>query len=132
FADPTLSTALDDLGVFQAPGRWVELSFAASIRRYVEMGFGIGLVGRPPSRVRHGPLHEHVMSRDFGRLPVYLVRPRAPLPPDFPPGSAEAVKIPRNRPPAKPATPRPDKSTRVPAPTDPTIRPRIGKSGDGL
>jgi hypothetical protein len=43
------------------------------IRRYVEMGFGIGLIVGLPSRPPPSNLHERSMSRHFGRLTINLV-----------------------------------------------------------
>jgi DNA-binding transcriptional LysR family regulator len=73
FADPTVVATLDKLGVFQAPERRIEASYTTVIRRYVEAGFGIGIVpglpGKPPAR----HLHERSMNRYFGRIAVNLV-----------------------------------------------------------
>ena len=77
--DPAVSVALEKLGIFQSQPRRVEASYAETIRRYVEAGFGIGLIGRVPSHPPHSRLHERSMSRYFGRTTVYLVRRRGVL-----------------------------------------------------
>src|SRR5438128_1305562 len=48
--DPAVAGALENLGVFQTQPRQVEAYYTAVIRRFVEMGFGIGLVLGLPSR----------------------------------------------------------------------------------
>ncbi len=48
--DPEINAALEKLGLFEAKGRRLETTQALLIRRYVEMGFGIGLVAGLPSR----------------------------------------------------------------------------------
>jgi molybdate transport repressor ModE-like protein len=73
FVDPTVMPALEKLGGPEAPPRRVEAYHAATIRRFVELGFGIGLVGRLPAQPAHPGLHERSMSRHFGRTTVYLV-----------------------------------------------------------
>ncbi len=73
FADPALAAVLQKLGAFQAQPRRVEASYTAVIRRYVEMGFGIGLVVGPPVREPSRTLHERSMSRHFGRVTISLV-----------------------------------------------------------
>ena len=75
FLDPTIRSVLDKLGVLGAQSRYrVEAFFAATIRRYVELGFGIGLIGGLPGQQPNPNLHERVMSRYFGRSTIYLGR----------------------------------------------------------
>jgi DNA-binding transcriptional LysR family regulator len=71
--DPEITAALDKLGLFEAKGRRLETTQAHLIRRYVEMGFGIGLVAGFPARERSNLLHERSMSRYFGRPTVSMV-----------------------------------------------------------
>jgi DNA-binding transcriptional LysR family regulator len=71
--DPEITAALDKLGVFEIQGRRLETTQALLIRRYVELGFGIGLVAGFPSRERSRTLHERSLSRYFGRPTVYMV-----------------------------------------------------------
>jgi molybdate transport repressor ModE-like protein len=69
-----IHAALEKLGVFGAPSRRVEATNTMAIRRYVEMGLGIGLVVGVPSRALSSPgLHERSMSDHFGRVAVNLV-----------------------------------------------------------
>jgi DNA-binding transcriptional LysR family regulator len=75
FLDPTIRSMLDKLVVRVAQSRYrVEAFFAATIRRYVELGFGIGLIGGLPGQQPNPNLHERVMSRYFGRSTIYLGR----------------------------------------------------------
>jgi len=78
FLDPTIKGVLDKLGIleFQAHYR-VEAFFAATIRRYVELGFGIGLIGGRPGQQPQPNVHERVMSRYFGRSTIFLGRRKA-------------------------------------------------------
>jgi molybdate transport repressor ModE-like protein len=62
------------LGLYQTEPRWVEARHAEVIRRCVERGLGIALVAGLWPRGANATLHERVMSRDFGRVTVYLVR----------------------------------------------------------
>ncbi len=73
FPDPAITAALDKLGVFRTQPRRVEAVYTAAIRRYVEMGFGIGLVVGLPSRAPSSTLHERSMSRHFGRVTINMV-----------------------------------------------------------
>jgi molybdate transport repressor ModE-like protein len=72
FADPATSAALQKIGAFHTQPRRVEASYTAVIRRYVELGFGIGLVVAPPSHVPSRTLHERPMSQHFGRVALHL------------------------------------------------------------
>jgi DNA-binding transcriptional LysR family regulator len=74
FPDVGIIATLDKLGVFEAQPRRVEAFYAAAIRKYVELGFGIGLIGTLPNRRQSPKLHERSMSRYFGRPVIYLVR----------------------------------------------------------
>lgn len=66
--------ALEKLGIFAVPSRRIEATNTMAIRRYAEMGVGIGLVAGVPSRARSSPsLHERSMSEHFGRVPINLV-----------------------------------------------------------
>ena len=73
---PAINAALDKLGVFQTQPRQVEACYTATIRRFVEMGFGIGLVVGLPGRPPRSNLHERCMSRELGCIPMNLVRRR--------------------------------------------------------
>jgi DNA-binding transcriptional LysR family regulator len=65
---------LEQIGVPDQREPLVQTNFTASIRRYVELGFGIGLIAVLPSRPRCRTLHERDMSRYFGKATVYQVR----------------------------------------------------------
>lgn len=71
--DPAIQAAINKLGLFQTEPRRVEAVYSATIRRCVELGFGIGLVLGLPSRTGNSRLHERSLSRHFGRLTVNLV-----------------------------------------------------------
>ncbi len=75
--DPAISAALEKLGVFQTQARQVEAGYSSVIRRYVMMGFGIGLVVALPNHPPLAGLHERSMSRFFGRIVMKLVRRRS-------------------------------------------------------
>jgi DNA-binding transcriptional LysR family regulator len=78
--DQFAQAILDKYGMFREQSSCIETTLAAAIYRYVEMGFGIGLTGRPPGRPVPADVHVRDMSRHFGRQIVYLVRRRhAPL-----------------------------------------------------
>jgi molybdate transport repressor ModE-like protein len=78
-SDPAITAALQKLGVFQTQPRRVEAAYTAVIHRYVEMGFGIGLVLGLPGRRSSPRLHERSMSRHFGRVTIMLLRRRNAL-----------------------------------------------------
>jgi DNA-binding transcriptional LysR family regulator len=73
FADRAIAATLDKLGVFQKQPQRVEAIYTAVIRRYVELGFGIGIVPGLPERTPLPHLHERSMSRHFGRVAINLV-----------------------------------------------------------
>lgn len=68
-----MAATLQKLGAFAMQPRKVEAVNTPVIRRYVEMGYGIGIVvGRlDPKRFPH--LHQHDLSRHFGHTPVNLI-----------------------------------------------------------
>jgi DNA-binding transcriptional LysR family regulator len=72
FSDPVLTAHLEKLGLFKRQRRRVEAFCAATIRQYVELGFGIGLLPRPALKP-YPNLHCRVMSRYFGRLRTYMI-----------------------------------------------------------
>jgi molybdate transport repressor ModE-like protein len=71
--DPVTRAALEKLGVFETEPRRVEAVYTATIRRCVELGFGIGLVIGLPAHACHPELHQRSLSRYFGCLTVNLV-----------------------------------------------------------
>jgi molybdate transport repressor ModE-like protein len=68
-----VNEALRKLAVFRTEPRRIEARYTATVRRYVQLGFGIGLVVGLPSRPAPEGLHERSMSRRFGRIAVNLV-----------------------------------------------------------
>jgi DNA-binding transcriptional LysR family regulator len=92
FVDPTVMLALEKLGGFRHQPRRVEAYLASTIRRYVELGFGIGLIGRVPSHEPHPNLHERSMSGSFGRTTVYLVSRKGAIQPPQVGDFADTVK----------------------------------------
>jgi molybdate transport repressor ModE-like protein len=73
--DPAIQGALDKLGVFRTQPRRVEAYYTSVIRRYVELGFGIGLVlGRLDRPHPASPLAERSMRRQFGPVAIHQVR----------------------------------------------------------
>jgi DNA-binding transcriptional LysR family regulator len=71
--DAAITAQLEKLGVFRTEPRRVEAYYTAVVRRYVEMGFGIGLVLGLPAYRPAGNLHERSMSEHFGRVTINLV-----------------------------------------------------------
>jgi DNA-binding transcriptional LysR family regulator len=76
---PVVKALLDSRNVFENPTRRVEAFHVASITRYVEAGFGIGLVIRLPSHAAAPGLHERPLTEHFGRVAVYLVSRKGDL-----------------------------------------------------
>ncbi|MBY0526407.1 MAG: LysR family transcriptional regulator [Gemmataceae bacterium] len=73
FADKSIAAILEKLDVFQAQPPRVEAGYTAVIRRYVELGFGIGIVPGVPDRSPASNLHERPMGRYFGQVTVNLI-----------------------------------------------------------
>jgi DNA-binding transcriptional LysR family regulator len=67
FPHPAVLAAVERYGLLRTQPRRVEVFFAATILRYVELGFGIGLLHRPAVLPPYPNLHQRVMSRYFGR-----------------------------------------------------------------
>ncbi len=74
FPDPTVMAVLDKLDVLQGGQNRISAFFAETICRYVESGFGIGLVTANPHLEPRPNLHRRVMSRFFGKVKVYAWR----------------------------------------------------------
>jgi len=73
FPRAEMAAALQKLGVFQVQPRKVEAVNTPVIRRYVEMGFGIGIVVGRVEPGRFPLLHQVALSCHFGRTPVSLI-----------------------------------------------------------
>ena len=69
-----MTRTLERLGLFQTQPRLVEAQSPAAIRRYVAMGFGIGLIAVSRSNQPDPQLHEISMGSDLGYLTVYAIR----------------------------------------------------------
>ena len=101
FVDPTVSTQLEMLGAYQAGPRRVEAYYAAAVRRYVEMGFGIGVGMRVPTHESDSTLHERSLSHVFGCIKVYLVLRKGALQPPHARAFADLLRERLNRKPGK-------------------------------
>jgi molybdate transport repressor ModE-like protein len=77
--DRAITAMLEKLGVFRTEPRRVEAFYTAVIRRYVEMGFGIGLIVGLPGHSVSANLHQRSMSRHLGRITVNLVSRKGSL-----------------------------------------------------
>ena len=89
--DPVVTARLNKLGLFQTEPRRVEAYYSAVIRRYVEMGFGIGIVLGLPGHKVSTNLHERSLSPHLGRVTINLVSRAGTL--DFEPARSFARTI---------------------------------------
>jgi DNA-binding transcriptional LysR family regulator len=80
FADPEVVRALEDLGAFETQPRRVEAHSVATIRHYVALGFGVGLIGVSPAHRPDPAFHERSLGRELGRITICAVRKRGALP----------------------------------------------------
>jgi DNA-binding transcriptional LysR family regulator len=78
FADEIVRLALERIGAFVRPRR-VEVFYGTAIKRYVEMGYGLGLTLRVPSFPSDPRFHERSMRRDFALTTVYAAWRRGAL-----------------------------------------------------
>jgi hypothetical protein len=67
---------LDKADVLLDQHHRINAFFAATICRYVELGFGIGLVLAQPHRKPRPNLHQRVITRYFGKVKIYAWRRR--------------------------------------------------------
>ena len=74
-----IRAALEELHALRIPTSRVEARDDAVICRYVQSGFGIGLLNRVRGHPPGTNLHVRSMSDVFGRSPVYLVRKKGDL-----------------------------------------------------
>jgi DNA-binding transcriptional LysR family regulator len=81
FANYGLNKALERLGLFKTQPRRVEAQSAAANRRYVAMGFGVGLITASPLHQPDPSIHERSMAGELGRLTVYAIRRKGALQP---------------------------------------------------
>jgi DNA-binding transcriptional LysR family regulator len=97
--DPKIGVSLEMLGAFRTGPRRVEASHAAAIRRYVELGFGIGLIARLPYQEPSPHIHERSMSHEFGKLRMHLVWRKGAIQPVHARAFADLVKgLPKMKP----------------------------------
>lgn len=74
-ADPVVHAAVVRAGLFDVGPRRIEARNAITLRELVKQGLGVALVIGKPGRNSAG-IHERVMSREFGRSRIHLVRRR--------------------------------------------------------
>ena len=74
-ADPAVHAKIERAGLFDVGPRQVEARNAGILRELVAQGTGVALVIGKPFR-QSAALHERVMSREFGRSRIHLVRRR--------------------------------------------------------
>lgn len=80
FARPELAKRLSDLGVFRVEPRTVEAGSSVAVRHFVQLGLGIGMVLGRMTRQGRPALHEHSLSRQFGRAGINLVWRKGAVP----------------------------------------------------
>lgn len=71
--DPELVAAIDKLGLFEHPHRRIETTQARLIHRYVEQGFGIGLIACLAAPRSSGKLHFRSLGNRAVRPEVFFV-----------------------------------------------------------
>ena len=81
FYNHHLNKSLERLGLFRTRPRRVEAQSQATIRRYVALGYGIGLISASPHHPPDPDLHERSMSADLGRVTVYALRRKGAIQP---------------------------------------------------
>jgi DNA-binding transcriptional LysR family regulator len=70
---PRMALLLDEAGAFSNPARRVESYFHASICRFVELGYGVGITFGLPGKKIRPTLHQRPLTSQFGRVPVIAV-----------------------------------------------------------
>lgn len=92
FGNRILNESLERQGLFRARPRRVEAQSSATIRRYVAMGYGIGLISASPLHQPDPVLHERSMAAELGRLTVYAIRRKGAIQPPASRGLVEIIK----------------------------------------
>ncbi|MBL8792530.1 MAG: LysR family transcriptional regulator [Planctomycetia bacterium] len=87
-----IAATLQKLGAFAAQPRRVEAVNTPVIRRYVEMGLGIGIVVGRRGQIQSRQLCEHSLSRHFGLVEVNLIWRKGVLPQPHARAFADTVK----------------------------------------
>jgi DNA-binding transcriptional LysR family regulator len=107
----SVSEVLDKAGVFVTQPHLIDATFTTTVRRYVEKGFGIGLIFLPRDARVHPGLHTRVMRRYFGRTAIYQLRRKGAPPFQSVAAFMDVVKERLEHPPARrrrgPAADRP-------------------------
>lgn len=80
FARPELASQLAELGVFRVEPRTIEAASSVAVRHFVQLGLGIGMVLGRMTRKGRTELHEHNLSRYFGRAGINLVWRKGTVP----------------------------------------------------
>ncbi len=86
YADWGVAAALEAAQIFnsEVASRRIELALAGTIRRYVAMGLGIGIVVRPVDRIPTGELVERPLSQLLGiRMAMYAYYRKSVAPADL-------------------------------------------------
>jgi DNA-binding transcriptional LysR family regulator len=73
FSSPSVRAVLDRHGAYLGKPFAARASFVASIRRFVALGLGIGLIPSVPTSPPHPGFFERSMSEHFGQIPIHLV-----------------------------------------------------------
>ncbi len=94
FSGTMLKAVLDHHEAFEGKPHMVRASFAASIRRFVRLGLGIGLIPSAPTAPPQPGFFERSMSQHFGHIPIHLVRRRGAF---IPPAGEEFIRQLRER-----------------------------------
>jgi DNA-binding transcriptional LysR family regulator len=110
FADKVLTSTLERLGLFRTQPRRVEAQSPAAIRRYVALGYGIGLIAASPGHRPDPALHERSMAEDLGCLTVSAIRRKGAIPPEAAREFVTIVKTTLDR--RQPAAQRPGEDRR--------------------
>jgi hypothetical protein len=122
-----IRAALEELQALRIQTSRVEAWDDAVICRYVQLGFGIGLLNCVPGHLPATNLHVRSISSVFGRPTVYLVRKKGELFSRPAHEFAQTVKTMLSRPPADPDASRPGRRKRSDA-----LAGRNGRNGARL
>jgi DNA-binding transcriptional LysR family regulator len=93
FSSAYIRAVLDRHHAYRVDRHQVHAGYVASVRRFVELGFGIGLVCSAPSAPRNPRLHERSMGRHFGSIVFHLIRRRGAF---TPPAGEEFIRLVRD------------------------------------
>jgi DNA-binding transcriptional LysR family regulator len=99
FTVPRMALLLDEAGAFSHPARRVESYFHASICRFVELGYGIGVTFGLPGKKIQSTLHQRPLTNQFGRVPVIAVFRKGAILPIAARNLIRTVQVELDRPP---------------------------------